>query len=158
MKPFALMFAVLFAFTGIANAQENTGVKKETVTKRVTTRDTKVETKVINEIDEEKSVLVIEGNDKKEQNSTMVTKKEDKVEVVSDVVDVDAKNAALQAEIAAKKKAELEASIAAEKAKAEKERMILEQNKAKMQKELEARRAALESRPKGMSKLSKKDN
>lgn len=58
----------LFSFAGL-QAQINENVKKETTLKKVTVKDTNVETIVDKEVDEKRSVIKVEGTDETNQNS-----------------------------------------------------------------------------------------
>ncbi len=87
------VLAVLIVSVSVT-AQENKNVQKETVTKKVTVKDTKVGTKVVQEVKEDNEVVKVEGTTKQDQNSQVVTSKSDKTEeVVADDVSVDAENA-----------------------------------------------------------------
>ena len=157
MRTLVLTIAAI-AFSGMAAiGQENVDVKEETVTKKVTLKDTKVETKVVKETAKVKETLKVEGTEKQDQKTTVLANKSDDVQVIADEVSIDAQNSQLRMEIAKNKEAQLAASVKAEKEKAAKEKAILAENKRKLEEELAARKAALESRPKGMAKL-KKDN
>lgn len=70
-------------------------------------------------------------------------------------VNTDAQNEAMIAEQKAKLQSQLEASKREQAEIAAQKKMQYEQKQAQMQKELAERRAQLESRPKGMSKLRK---
>jgi len=144
--------------TVTVHAQENKEVKETTKVKKVVKRDTKVEVKVIKETDKEIGTVKVEGTNAQDQKSKVVTEKMDGVEVIADETLVDAENAARAQAIQTKKRMELEASIAAQKAKAEKERQMLMEKKRQREADLEAKRQALESRPKGMAKLDKDRN
>jgi hypothetical protein len=61
----------LFSFTGI-QAQVNENVKKETTVKKVTVKDTNVETIVDKEVEEKRSVIQVEGTTATNQNSEEV--------------------------------------------------------------------------------------
>jgi hypothetical protein len=155
MKLITIVCAVLFLGISTMSAQENKDVDQKTTIKKVVTKDTTVQTKVTKETDTEVGVVVVEGNEKEDQNRNVVTRKVDDKQVVVDNVSEDADNKAMQEEIARKKKLELEASIKAEKEKAEKEKAALEAIKEAQLKEMEANRQRLQHRPKGMAKLQK---
>ncbi|PKA84078.1 hypothetical protein ATE92_2248 [Ulvibacter sp. MAR_2010_11] len=155
MKLIAIVCAALFLGINSISAQENKDVDQKTTIKKVVTKDTTVQTKVIKETDTEVGVVVVEGNEKEDQNTNVVTRKVDDKQVVVDDVSEDANNKAMQEEIARKKKLELEASIKAEKEKAEREKAALAAIKEAQLKEMEANRQRLEHRPKGMAKLQK---
>ncbi len=61
----------LFSFAGL-HAQINENVKKETTLKKVTVKDTNVETIVDKEVDVKRSVIKVEGTDETNQNSEEV--------------------------------------------------------------------------------------
>lgn len=159
MKQIASIITVALLCASSVIAQENKDIQEKTTVKKVTMRnDDKVTTQVIEETDAELEIIEVEGNDDLDQESTVVTKNLDKKEKV---MDSNVENTANKLIVAAKKqiaKEQMKASKQAEMERAAKEKMIMEQNKAKMMAELEARREALESRPKGMAKLKKKDN
>jgi len=155
MKQLISIVMALILSMMTAQAQENKGIIKETVIKRVTVRDTVVETKVISDVEEAKSVFQLEGNDQEEQHATMVTETINTTEVVQDEVTSDEENKAKIAVLKAQKQAELNASVEAEKAKAAKEKLILDQKKKELLEQMEANRKRLEKRPKKMAKLKK---
>ncbi len=142
------------------SAQENKTIQEETtVTKIVKKEGSKVIITEVIDTDEEKGALIIEGNDKVDQQyyENKEVAKENKV--TSEQISIDQANEAAIEAAKEKQEAALKASIEAEKVKAEAEKKILEEKKQAQLKELEENRKRLESRPKGMSKLkSKKDN
>ena len=107
MKLTILCALASFFFFGNVSAQEIKGIVKETVIKKVTVRDTVVETKVISDVEQENVVLQLEGNDQEEQRATMVTKVDNTSEVVQDEVSSDEENKAKIAAIQAQKQAYL---------------------------------------------------
>ncbi|MCR9182755.1 MAG: hypothetical protein NXH73_07500 [Flavobacteriaceae bacterium] len=67
----------LFSLVGL-QAQVNENVKKETTVKKVTVKDTNVETLIDKEVKETKSVIKVEGTDKTNQNSEEVIVSDEK--------------------------------------------------------------------------------
>ncbi len=141
----------------LVNAQENVNVRKETTTKKMVVKGVDTQVKVVNDVDEERQVLKVDGDDKINQNTNKVIEKNAKNEVVEDNSSVDLKNAQMMDEAKSKQAMELEASKKAMREQYETERKAFEAKQEQLKAEMEARRAALESRPKGMTKL-KKDN
>ncbi|MFC7357291.1 hypothetical protein ACFQO1_06305 [Jejudonia soesokkakensis] len=137
------------------HAQENKTVEKETTVKKVRVSDTKVETKVVAETETESGVIKVEGTSKQDQGSQEIKMKDKDIKVLSDDISIDERNRMRMEAIKQKQQMELQASIAAQKALVEKERKMLEEKKMQMMKDLEARRAALTARPKGMAKLQR---
>ncbi|MEX0996040.1 MAG: hypothetical protein WDZ45_03200 [Flavobacteriaceae bacterium] len=85
-----LIFA-LFSFIGL-QAQVNENVKKETTVKKVTVKDTNVETVVDKEVEETKSVLKVEGTEDTNQNSEEVIVSDEKnytIEVIEKEVNLE---------------------------------------------------------------------
>ncbi|MFT5103599.1 MAG: hypothetical protein ACI86C_001259 [Candidatus Latescibacterota bacterium] len=155
MKLTILCAFASFFFFGSVSAQENKGIIKKTVIKRVTVRDTVIETTVTSDVAEEKSVFQVEGNDQEEQQTTVVTKTNNTTEVVQNEVTSDAENKTKIAAIMAKKQTELDDSITAEKAKSAQEKLLLDQRKIELIEQMEVNRKKLEKRPKHMAKLIK---
>ena len=156
MKKLMMSLAVaVFTVAGI-QAQVNKSVKEESTTKRVVTRvGSDVIVKETKNIDTESGALIIEDNDKIDRNFSEVTSKDSDKKVLVDDEYIDPQNEALIAERKAQQQAQLEASKKEHAALAAKRKMEYEAKQAQMQKELVERRAKLESRPKGMSKLKK---
>lgn len=151
------ILAVLAVFATVS-AQDVEGVKKETVTKTITTKGLTTEVKTVEETKESKSVLIVDKNQDSEDadyRSKSATG-EDKIKQDSKVF-VDEDNAAAIEALKKKEEAELEASRKAQLAKAEEERKaLLEQFKKEQELELQRNRAKLEKRGKGVQKLNKK--
>lgn len=160
MKPNVTWLWLVVVFCLPMAAQENKTVKEETtVTKIIKKEGSQIIVTEVTNTEQEKGALIIEGNDKVDQqyfeNNEVV--KENKVTTENVLID-QANEAAIEA---AKKEQEaaLKASIEAENEKAAAEKALLEEKKQAQLKELEENRKRLESRPKGMSKLkTKKDN
>lgn len=156
MKKVLLSVAfAIFLITGI-NAQENKDVQSTTTVKKVTQKGTDVKTKVTAKTETEKEIIKVEGNDKVDQASDVVKKKDIDSKVVADNVSVDVANQQQIMSIKQQQQAELARKIADQKAQAEAQAEKERQAKIlAQQKELEARRAALTKRPEGMAKLKK---
>jgi hypothetical protein len=141
-------------------AQENKTIKEETtITKIVKKEGSQVIVTEVTNTEQQKGALMIEGNDKVDQQyfEDNESAKENQVTVERITIDQD-NEAAIEAAKKEQEKA-LHASIEAEKEKAAVEKQILEEKRQAQQRELEENRKRLESRPKGMSKLkTKKDN
>jgi len=156
MKKVILSSAIaILTITGVF-AQENTDVQSTTTVKKVTQKGTDVKTKVVAETETDKEIIKVEDNDKQDQASKVITKRDVDSKVVADDVSIDAANQQGQIAIKQRQEAELAKNIAAQKEKAAAE--AEKQRQAKLmqqQKELEARRAALTKRPEGMAKLKK---
>lgn len=147
---------VVFALTGI-QAQENKTIKKESTTKRVVVKDGSavkvVETK---STDTQSGAVIVEGNNQVDQESSVITRNESDKKTVVDEVYKDDSNKAKRAELKMQQQAKLDASIKEQQEIAAKKRAEYEAKQAQlMQKELAERRAKLEARPEGMSKLKK---
>ncbi|MEH6763189.1 hypothetical protein [Aequorivita antarctica] len=153
-----LMMSLAVAVLSIAGiqAQVNKSIKEESTTKRVITRDgSDVKVMETKDIDTESGALIIEDSNKIDRNFSEVTKEDSDKKVLVDEVYVDAQNEAMIAEKKKQQQAQLEASKKEQAEIAAKKKMEYEAKQAQMQKELAERRAQLESRPKGMSKLKK---
>lgn len=137
-------------------AQENKTVKEESTVKRVVTKEgSDVKIKEIKNTDTESGAVIVEDNDKTNQEFSETTRKDSDNKVVVDDVVVDKQNEAMIAEKKAQQEAQLEASKREQAEMAAKKKMEYEAKQAQMQKELAERKAQLESRPKGMAKLKK---
>ncbi len=141
----------------LVNAQENVDVKKETVTKKTVVKGVDTKVMVTNNVDEEKEILRVDGDDKTNQNTNRVVEKNAKNEVMEDNSSTDVKNAQMMQEAMKKQEMDLEASRKSLYDQAMKENEAFEAKKMQMKADMEARRMELEKRPKGMNKL-KKDN
>lgn len=153
-----LMMSIGIAILSIAGiqAQVNKSVKEESTTKRVIIKDgSDVIIKETKDIDTEAGALIVEDNNKIDRNFSEVTTKDTDKKILVDDEYADAQNKALIAEKKAQQEAQLEASKKEQAALAAKKKMEYEAKQAQMQKELAERRAQLETRPKGMSKLKK---
>lgn len=152
-----LMSIAIVAFTITATqAQVNKTVKEESTVKRVVTKEgSDVKIKEIKNTDTESGAVIVEGNNKTNQEFSEATRKDSDNKVIVDDVVVDKQNEAMIAEKKAQQDAQLEASKREQEALAAKKKMEYEAKQAQMQKELAERRAQLESRPKGMAKLKK---
>lgn len=151
LKYVSLLLAIPFCLMG--HAQENKTVKKETTVKKVVERKgSQVIVKEVKEVDKEKGTVMVEDNEKENQEFNEATTA-NKNTVVSDNVTIDAHNEA--AIMAAKKRQEeaLQKSIEAEKEKAMAQKKMLEEQKRAREQEMEANRKKLENRPKGVAKL-----
>ena len=153
-----LMSIALVSFTlTAAHAQVNKTVKEESTVKRVVTKEgSDVKIKEIKNTDTESGAVVVEGNNKTNQQFSETTRKDSDNKVVVDDVVKNEANEAKKMAIRERQEAQLQKAIeeqkAAAAAEAERERQAkLQQQQA----ELEARRAALMKRPDGMSKLKK---
>lgn len=146
-------FALVLALS--AQAQVNTDVNKTTTTQRVVEKDTDVKTKIVQGTEVEMNVLQVEGNQKEDQATKVVTNSTSAVEVVKDDVSIDAANNQKRIDNMKRQQMELEASKQAALQKAEMKKQQLEAQAKQRQAEMEARRAALETRPKGMARLKR---
>ncbi len=152
LKYVSLLLAIPFCLMG--HAQENKTVKKETTVKKVVERKgSQVIVKEVKEVDKEKGTVMVEDNEKENQEFNEAITSGKNKEVIAESVTIDAENEA--AIMAAKKRQEeaLQKSIQAEKEKAMAEQKALAERKKAQEQELEANRKKLESRPKGMVKL-----
>ena len=151
-----MSFAVAVLTIGGIQAQENKTVKEESTIKRVVTKEgSDVKVKEIKNTKTEKGTVIVEGNDKTNQEFSEATKKNSDKKVLMNEVNIDEQNVALIADKKAQQAAQLEASIKEQADMAAKRKREYDEKNAQMQKELAERRAQLESRPKGMSKLKK---
>jgi hypothetical protein len=153
MKTIVCTAAFFFSGLMLVQAQENKEVNEKTTVKKVTTKDTKVETLVVKETETEKGTLTVEGNEKEDQQTVVKLDKTDDVRVIANEVTLDENNSKLREQNLKNKEIQLEASKQAEMDKAAREKQIIEENKKQMLDAMEERRKALESRPKGMAKL-----
>ncbi len=151
-----MSFAVAVLTIGGIQAQENKTVKEESTIKRVVTKEgSDVKVKEVKNTKTEKGTVIVEGNDKTNQEFSEATKKNSDKKVLMNEVNIDEQNVALIADKKAQQAAQLEASIKEQADMAAKRKREYDEKNAQMQKELAERRAQLESRPKGMSKLKK---
>ncbi|MAN59148.1 MAG: hypothetical protein CMC08_04850 [Flavobacteriaceae bacterium] len=157
MKSIILSTVASLLITVGATAQVKEDVQQETTTKKVVVKDTRVDTKVVQEVKKNKELVMVEGNEKEDQDKKVTTIAADEVNVVTDEQSMDAENTVKVQKNVAAKNAQLEASIEAQRAEAKKERLAFDAKKRAMDQELAERRKQLEKRPKGMVKL-KKDN
>ena len=156
MKKVIMSCAVAILTVAGFQAQENKTVKEESTVKRVVTKEgSDVKIKEIKNTDTESGAVIVEDNDKTNQEFSETTRKDSDNKVVVDDVVVDKQNEAMIAEKKAQQKAQLEASKREQAEMAAKKKMEYEAKQAQMQKELAERKAQLESRPKGMAKLKK---
>jgi|SRR5690606_38225854 len=81
---YTLIFGLLFSTATFSQINEN--VQKETTVKKVTIKDTNVQTIVEEEVDESVEVVEVEGTSETNQKSDEKTVKNQKVKVV-DVID-----------------------------------------------------------------------
>ncbi|GER60549.1 hypothetical protein [Patiriisocius marinus] len=112
MKKIAITLgAALFTLLGV-QAQNNTDVKKETVTKKiVTTDDYKKTVKVVEEIDKEIDILDVPENGKEELSPNKISKKMDEVNVLTDETVVDTKKQMMDANAKSKTEARLKKEL-----------------------------------------------
>ncbi|MCB0464649.1 MAG: hypothetical protein KDC78_03085 [Aequorivita sp.] len=156
MKKVIMSCAVAILTVAGFQAQENKTVKEESTVKRVVTKEgSDVKIKEIKNTDTESGAVIVEDNDKTNQEFSETTRKDSDNKVVVDDVVVDKQNEAMIAEKKAQQEAQLEASKREQAEMAAKKKMEYEAKQAQMQKELAERKAQLESRPKGMAKLKK---
>ena len=157
MKRILMSIAIVSFTLTAAQAQVNKTVKEESTVKRVVTKEgSDVKIKEIKNTDTESGAVVVEGNNKTNQEFSETTRKDSDNKVVVDDVVKNEANEAKKIAIRERQEAQLQKAIveqrAAAAAEAERERQAkLQQQQA----ELEARRAALMKRPDGMSKLKK---
>src|SRR5690606_13827799 len=81
---YTLVFGLLFSTAAFSQINEN--VQKETTVKKVTIKDTNVQTIVEKEVDESVEVVEVEGTNETNQKSDEKTVKNQKLKVV-DVID-----------------------------------------------------------------------
>ena len=118
MKKVILSLAVaVLTITGVF-AQENTDVQSTTTVKKVTQKGTDVKTKVVAETETDKEIIKVEDNDKQDQASKVITKRDVDSKVVADDVSIDAANQQGQIAIKQRQEAELAKNIAIQKEKA----------------------------------------
>lgn len=146
--------AIAFGLT-VSQAQVNRDINKTTTTQKVVEKDTDVKTKIVQGTEVERKVLQVEGNQKEDQATKVITNTSSDVEVLKNDVSVDAANNAKRIANIKRQQQELEASKMAQMEKAEMKKKALAEEKMQRQQEMEARRASLESRPKGMAKLKR---
>lgn len=157
MKRILMSIAIVSFTLTAAQAQVNKTVKEESTVKRVVTKEgSDVKIKEIKNTDTESGAVVVEGNNKTNQEFSETTRKDSDNKVVVDDVVKNEANEAKKMAIRERQEAQLQKAIAEQRAaaaaEAERERQAkLQQQQA----ELEARRAALMKRPDGMSKLKK---
>ncbi len=121
MKKITYLIAILLLSVTSVNAQENVNVKKETVTKRVITKGTTVETTITNDIKEERDVIKVEETESINQVPTVISETTEKTEVVVDTVVANEQNERMVEEYQKKEQAEIQKSI--EEQRAEKKRI-----------------------------------
>lgn len=156
MKRILMSIAIVVFTITATQAQVNKTVKEESTVKRVVTKEgSDVKIKEIKNTDTESGAVIVEGNDKTNQEFSEATRKDTDNKVIVDDVVVDKQNEAMIAEKKVQQQAQLEASKKEQAEIAAKKKMEYEAKQAQMQKDLDERRAQLESRPKGMSKLKK---
>lgn len=154
MKKALMSLAVAILTIAGIQAQENKTLKEESTIKRVVTKKgSDVEIKEIKDIDTESGAVIVKDDNKTNQEFSETTKKNRDNKVLTDQVNIDPANKALIAENVRDQEAKLEASIKNQEELAAKKRRDFEQKQAQMQKDMAERRAALEARPKRMSRL-----
>lgn len=116
MKKITFTLAVLLLSTIQINAQENVDVKKETVTKKVVTKGTTVETTVINDVTEEINVIKVEETDAVNQVPTVVSETNEMTEIAVDTVVTNEVNNKMVDEYQKKENAETQKAIDAQRA------------------------------------------
>lgn len=156
MKKLIMSLAVALVTIAGIQAQENKTIKEESTTKRVITKEgSDVKVKEVRTTDTQSGAVIVKDNNKTNQEFSETSKNNTDEKVLVNDVNIDAQNEAMIAEQKARQQAQLEASKKQQAEIAAKKKMEYEQKQAQMQKELAERRAQLESRPKGMSKLKK---
>ncbi|AFL82224.1 hypothetical protein Aeqsu_2774 [Aequorivita sublithincola DSM 14238] len=156
MKKLMMSLAVALVTIAGIQAQENKTIKEESTTKRVITKEgSDVKVKEVRTTDTQSGAVIVKDNNKTNQEFSEISKKNTDEKVLVNDVNTDAQNEAMIAEQKAKLQSQLEASKREQAEIAAQKKMQYEQKQAQMQKELAERRAQLESRPKGMSKLRK---
>ena len=121
MKKIKSLAAALLLTVISITAQENVDVKKETVTKKIVTKGTTVETTVVNDVKEERNVIRVEETETENQEATVVTESSNKTEVVVDTAVTNEANKAMIEEYQRAEQQEVQESI--EIQRAEKKRM-----------------------------------
>ncbi|MRT15969.1 hypothetical protein F3C99_03255 [Vitellibacter sp. q18] len=157
MKRILMSIALVSLTLTAAQAQVNKTVKEESTVKRVVTKEgSDVKIKEIKNTDTESGAVVVEGNNKTNQEFSETTRKDSDNKVVVDDVVKNEANEAKKMAIRERQEAQLQKAIEEQKAAAAAEAERERQAKLQQQQvELEARRAALMKRPDGMSKLKK---
>lgn len=149
------MSLVIAAFTIVgAQAQENKTIKEETTVKRIVTKDgSNVKVKEIKSTATESGAVIVEGNNKVDQESTVRMSKDLSNEVLMDDVDIDKDNESSVAKQIEIQNAELETSRRNQQELAARKNQEYKDKQDQMKKEMAERRESLQARPKGMSKL-----
>ncbi|SRX55993.1 hypothetical protein [Aequorivita sp. CIP111184] len=156
MKRILMSIAVVALSITATQAQVNKTVKEESTVKRVITKEgSDVKIKEIKDTDTESGAVIVKDNNETNQEFSETTKKDSDKKIMVDETNVDLQNEAMIAEKKLQQQEQLEASKKQQAELAAKKKMEYEAKQAQMQKELAERRAQLESRPKGMSKLKK---
>jgi hypothetical protein len=157
MKRILMSIAIVAFSITAAQAQVNKTVKEESTVKRVVTKEgSDVKVQEIKKTDTESGAVIVEGNNKTNQEFREKTKQDSDNKIVVDNVAIDAANEQKRLAIKERQQAELDMSIKAqnEKNAAEAERLRAER-KAELQRQVDEKRAMLEKRPEGMVKLKK---
>merc|ERR1712190_402235 len=92
MKSIILSTVASLLITVGATAQVKEDVQQETTTKKVVVKDTRVDTKVVQEVKKNKELVMVEGNEKEDQDKKVTTIAADEVNVVTGEQSMDAEN------------------------------------------------------------------
>lgn len=156
MKRILMSIAIATLTITAAQAQENKTVKEESTVQRVVTKEgSDVKVKEIKNTDTESGAVVVKNDNQINQEFKETSKLDSDKKVLVDKTNIDQQNEAMIAVKKAQQEAQLEASKREQAEIAAKKRLEFEAKQAQMQQELAARRAQLESRPKGMAKLDR---
>ena len=124
--------------------------------KRVITKEgSDVKVKEIKNTDTESGAVIVKNDNQTNQEFKEATKMDSDKKVLVDETNIDQQNETMIAEKKVQLQAQLESSKRDQAEAAAKKKLEYDAKQAQMQKDLADRRARLESRPKGMSKLKK---
>lgn len=156
MKRILMSIAIVALSITATQAQVNKTVKEESTVKRVITKEgSDVKVKEIKNTDTESGAVIVKNNNQTNQEFKEATKVDSDKKVLVDETNIDQQNEAMIAEKKVQLQAQLESSKRDQAEAAAKKKLEYDAKQAQMQKDLADRRAQLESRPKGMSKLKK---
>ena len=156
MKRILMSIAIVALSITATQAQVNKTVKEESTVKRVITKEgSDVKVKEIKNTDTESGAVIVKNDNQTNQEFKEATKMDSDKKVLVDETNIDQQNETMIAEKKVQLQAQLESSKRDQAEAAAKKKLEYDAKQAQMQKDLADRRARLESRPKGMSKLKK---
>lgn len=156
MKRILMSIAIVALSITATQAQVNKTVKEESTVKRVITKEgSDVKVKEIKNTDTESGAVIVKNDNQTNQEFKEATKMDSDKKVLVDETNIDQQNETMIAEKKVQLQAQLESSKRDQAEAAAKKKLEYDAKQAQMQKDLADRRAQLESRPKGMSKLKK---